>query len=159
MNVIEKANFWLLCVTGGYAVAIGIVGLFTVGPTALIWGFGFAHPPPTFIIAGAGLIGLVWKYKLYALPLFLIATQIIENPWVWTNPNWDVIELVILSLGVALCRPSFKQPLYVVIAVLFNMIDFPIYSQWTWPFFHHGAEIVVFTVFLFNVKALRSPWS
>jgi hypothetical protein len=127
--------------------------------------YPFRHSPETFVIAGLGLAALCCKHKLYGFPMFMIAANLVELPWMMYSPFWNSLQLVALVFGYAISRPSFKSLGWVVAVVAINQPGslpqyipalYHVYYQFF--IFHHIAEIATFVMFLFNVKSFKTLW-
>ena len=153
LPLIQKLNLLVFGSIGSYVATTAIITLLTRPHQNPISIFGFLHSPETYIIAGLGLIALTVKWKLYGFPLFVMATNIVENPWEFYDPI-NAVQIIFILWGYVMTRPTFKNPAYVLVAILMNIPGgFPIFN------WHHVAESTIFLVLLFNIKSLRSPLS
>ena len=158
MNRLEWVNLLVFGAIGAYVAGLGVYNLFTQGYSTMVWEFGFNHPAPTFIISGLGLIALSYRWGVYGFPLFLMAVNFSDMPWLLSDFNWNILQIVFLLFGYALARPSFKQPLYLVIIALVNMMGpFPSWEYFGSVDWHRAAEIGIFLVLMFDIKELKSP--
>jgi hypothetical protein len=127
----------------------------------------FRHSPETFMIAGIGLMLLCYKYKLYGFPLFMIVANLVELPWLVYSPFWNLLQMLTLSYGYILARPTFYNWVWVLVVILMNQpgsLMFYLPSLYGLPlfrflYFHHIAEVAAFIVFLFNIKSLHCTFA
>src|SRR3989304_1408614 len=107
LSVIETVNLILFGSIGVYVTWIAIMmQLLEPGNPFKI--FGFIHSPETYMIAGLGLIALTVKWKLYGFPLFIMATNIVENPWEFYDPI-NAVQIIFILWGYVMTRPTFKN--------------------------------------------------
>jgi len=154
LPLIQKLNLLVFGSIGSYVATTAIITLLTRPHQNPISIFGFLHSPETYIIAGLGLIALTVKWKLYGFPLFVMASNIVENPWEFYDPI-NAVQIIFILFGYVMTRPAFKNPAYVLVAILLN-IPGGLSPMFNW---HHVAESAIFLVLLFNIKSLRSPLS
>ncbi len=148
--IIEFANLFVLGGIGSYVGVTGVWELLTPSQPHPEYVFGFVHPPLTFAIVGFGLVLLCLKWKLYALPLFWLATNLVENPWVFYDGGWNIIQLAVLSFAYLLARPAFKRPVILFACILLNA------SQLMGFDWHHVSEALIMANVLLNIKSLKS---
>ena len=148
LSLLESINLAIFGSIGFIVSAFGFYQIYKVGIGPPFWAFGFFHPPETFAIAGAGLFLLVWKWKLYGFPLFLIGANLVENAWLFYNIPYNAIQITFMLFGYAVAKPVLKNFSYLMLIVYLNVLPSSVVD------FHHIAEIGTYIVLLFGIKSL-----